>query len=73
MGMEEQVRPDCSDGMSKGAASRGGADGGSDTLTHPDGTRRTFYEGTDERGEYLLTEHVEVQTGLLSGPHCTRI
>ncbi len=33
--------------------------GGSETLVHPDGTRRAFIEeGADERGEYLLVRSV---------------
>jgi mannose-6-phosphate isomerase-like protein (cupin superfamily) len=44
--------------------------GKDDALVHSDGHRVTFLEdGTDERGDYLLIEHVWMRPGMMAGPH----
>jgi mannose-6-phosphate isomerase-like protein (cupin superfamily) len=53
-----------------GGRSRGIVAGRNGVLVHRDGHRVAFVaEGTDERGEYLVIEHVWVRPGLMAGPH----
>jgi mannose-6-phosphate isomerase-like protein (cupin superfamily) len=48
----------------------GPAVGKDDALVHRDGHRVTFLEeGTDERGDYLVIEHVWTRPGMMAGPH----
>jgi mannose-6-phosphate isomerase-like protein (cupin superfamily) len=50
--------------------SPGVVSGGNDALVHRDGHRVAFLEeGTDERGEYLVIEHVWTRPGMMAGPH----
>jgi mannose-6-phosphate isomerase-like protein (cupin superfamily) len=51
-------------------SSSGAALGGSGALVHRDGHRVAFVEeGTEERGGYLLIEHVWTCPGMMAGPH----
>jgi mannose-6-phosphate isomerase-like protein (cupin superfamily) len=48
----------------------GPAIGKDDALVHRDGHRVKFLEeGTDERGDYLVIEHVWTRPGMMAGPH----
>jgi mannose-6-phosphate isomerase-like protein (cupin superfamily) len=53
-----------------GGRSPGVTSGGTDTLVHRDGHRVAFLEeGMDERGEYLVIEHLWTRPGMMAGPH----
>jgi mannose-6-phosphate isomerase-like protein (cupin superfamily) len=53
-----------------GGRSPGVTPGRYGVLVHRDGHRVTFVEeGTDERGEYLVIEHVWMRPGMMAGPH----
>jgi len=48
----------------------GPAVGNGEVLVHRDGHRLVFLdEGRDERGDYLLIEHVWIRPGMMAGPH----
>jgi hypothetical protein len=53
-----------------GGRSPGVMPGRNSVLVHRDGHRVAFLEeGTDERGEYLVIEHVWTRPGTMAGPH----
>jgi mannose-6-phosphate isomerase-like protein (cupin superfamily) len=53
-----------------GRRSPGVMPGRNSVLVHRDGHRVAFLEeGTDERGEYLVIEHVWTRPGTMAGPH----
>jgi mannose-6-phosphate isomerase-like protein (cupin superfamily) len=58
--------------MNEASLARAGEEavGKDDSLVHRDGHRVTFLEeGTDERGDYVLIEHVWTRPGMMAGPH----
>src|SRR5918998_3193528 len=53
-----------------GARTPGTISGGDGDQVHRDGHRVAFLEeGRDERGEYLVIEHVWTRPGMMAGPH----